>query len=280
MVVVPAGTPTPAPAARSFLYAPGDRPDRFPKALASGADAVILDLEDGVDPAAKDAARANVSDALDAPADDGVQRWVRVNSDDRFDDDLAAVLGRPGLHGVLVPKAAVALVERAVDAGAPRVAPLVESAEGLLQVEAMALVAGVSHLALGEADLVADLGADPGPDRTELAPIRMRIVIASAAAGIAAPTAPVSTAFRDLDAFRVDTEALRRMGFGARACIHPAQVPVVHEVLSVSPEALAWAEDVLRRFAEAGGGVCVDAQGRMVDEAVVRAARRILSLAR
>lgn len=269
----------PAPAARSFLYAPGDRPERFAKALASGADAVILDLEDGVGPAAKDEARRHVVAALAEPPAD-VQRWVRLNSGERFADDLAAVVGQPGLHGVLVPKATLDSVRQAVAAGAPRVAPLVESAAGVLEVEAMARVAGVSHIALGEADLAADLGADPDPSGVELAPIRMRIVVASAAAGIAAPTAPVSTAFRDLEALKESTEQLRRMGFGARACIHPAQVAVVHEVLSPTPEAVTRAEDVLRRFEAAEGGVCVDAEGRMVDEAVVRAARRVVARAR
>jgi citrate lyase subunit beta/citryl-CoA lyase len=266
----------PAPAARSFLYAPGDRPERFAKACASGADAVILDLEDGVAPAAKDLARANVAERLDL-VDDGPDLWVRVNPDERIADDLAAIIGRPGLHGILVPKATFDSVSMVLDAGAPRVAPLIESARGLVDLERLASLPRVSHLALGEADLVADLGVEPGPRGDELLPLRMQVVVASAAAGIAAPAAPVSTAFRALDAFRTSTVELRRIGFGARSCIHPAQVAIVNEVMAPSEADVARARDLVARFEAAEGGVCLDPDGKMVDEAVVRSARRLLA---
>jgi citrate lyase subunit beta / citryl-CoA lyase len=275
-------TPT---AARSFLYAPGDRPERFDRALGCGTDAVIFDLEDGVAPAATAQARAHIAAALATPPSPGAgpggtQRWVRVNTGGAMGADLDAVLGRPGLTGVIVPKATVASVGAALAAGAPAVGALIETAAGVLEAEALASTAGVSHLALGETDLAADLGIELSPDGVELAPLRLRLVVASAAAGIAAPTGPVSTAFRDLDGLRASTEALRRTGYGSRACIHPDQVTVVNDVLTPSPEAVAEAADLIARLEAAGGGVCLDARGHMVDEAVARAARRLLSRAR
>jgi citrate lyase subunit beta/citryl-CoA lyase len=271
-------TPT---AARSFLYAPGDRPERFDRALGCGTDAVIFDLEDGVAPGARADARGHIAAALASPTGpDGTQRWVRVNPGAGMAADLDAVLGLPGLTGVIVPKATVASVGAALAAGAPAVGALVETAAGVLEIEAIAGMPGVSHLSLGETDLAADLGIELSPDGAELAPLRLRVVVASTAAGIAAPTGPVSTAFRDLDGLRAGTEALRRAGYGSRACIHPDQVTVVNEVLTPSPEAVAEATDLVARLEAAGGGVCLDARGHMVDEAVARAARRVLSRAR
>jgi citrate lyase subunit beta/citryl-CoA lyase len=136
----------------------------------------------------------------------------------------------------------------------------------------------VSHLALGEADLCADLRVVPTDD--VMRPLRMQAVVASAAAGIDQPTAPVSTDFEDLDALRTSTIALRDAGFGARAAIHPAQVAVINEVFTPTDNEVAVARDVLARFEAASGGVTVDADGRMLDEAVVRSARRVLARAR
>jgi citrate lyase subunit beta/citryl-CoA lyase len=107
----------------------------------------------------------------------------------------------------------------------------------------------------------------------------MQIVVASAAAGIDPPTGPVSTDFRDLDAYRAGTQALKRMGFGSRSAIHPAQVEIVNEVFTPSADELARARRLVELSDAAGGGVCVDDEGRMVDEAVVRSARHTIATA-
>jgi len=283
----------PAGAARSYLYVPGDRADRLAGALSRGADALIADLEDSVAPAAKDRARETVARWLaELPA--GARRpqlWIRVNA-----GLAAADIGvvSPAVTGVIVPKAEPALLagvdellarreaETGLERGRLRVLPLIETAAGLLQVTSLAAAPRVARLGIGEADLAAELGLRPGPGREELAPIRLQVVIASAAAGIAAPAAPISTDFRDLAALRSSTQALLRLGFRGRTAIHPAQVPVINEVFTPSAEELSRARRLVAAMEAAerdGAGVTVDENGAMVDVAVVRSAREVLARA-
>lgn len=222
--------------ARSYLYVPGDSGDRLERAPTRGTDVVIADLEDAVAAARKAVAVEAVAAWL-ARRDGGVQRWVRVNAGERGLDDLRAVFG-PGLDGIVIPKvASPADVQQVLDTlgaldrergVADRVAvmPLIETARGLRDVDAIAEHPGVGVLQLGELDLAADLGLAPAPDDSELLYARSRVVTASAAAGLQPPVAPVSPDFADLDGFRAGTERLRRLGFVGRAVIHPAQVPV------------------------------------------------------
>jgi citrate lyase subunit beta/citryl-CoA lyase len=277
--------------ALAHLYVPGDAPGRFGKAVASGAGAVILDLEDAVAVAGKDEARAAVATWVRRPHAPHPEIWVRINAGARGDDDVRAV-GAVGLTGICVPKVAGRADLERLDAvlaeveerdGVPRgsvtVCPLIETAAGLLDAAAVARGPRVRHLQLGEADLVADLGMDPQPDGEQLLFARSQVVTASAAAGIAPPLAPVSTDFRDLAAFERSTHQLRRLGFVGRACIHPRQVPVVTAVFTPDPAAVEAARDVLGRLAAHGSGVGVDRNGRMIDEAVARQARRVLARA-
>ncbi|WP_155371238.1 HpcH/HpaI aldolase/citrate lyase family protein [Catellatospora vulcania] len=299
---------------RSYLYVPGDNPAKLAKALTVGADALIVDLEDAVPPGGKDAARAAAADFLAGmiavsgpevrsdPASGpetaisaqgaGPRVWVRVNPGELGHVDAAAVVG-PGLAGLCVAKTesvqqlsaldgVLAGLERAAGlaVGATKVVPLLESASAVLAAAAIARGPRVARLQLGEADLAADLGVTLGPDERELLWARSQAVLASAAAGIAPPVAPVSVNFRDLDALRTSTLALKRLGFRGRSCIHPAQLPVVHEVFSPTGAELAAARDLVARHEQAlrdGSGVCLDAHGRLVDEAVVRSARRLLA---
>jgi citrate lyase subunit beta/citryl-CoA lyase len=265
---------------RSYLYVPGDRADRLLGARTRGADALIVDLEDAVAPANKQAARELVADWL--TPEPGPQVWVRINAESTT-DDLAAVV-RPGLDGVVVPKAdpdVLAAVDARLTAlgSDAAVLPLVESAAGLVRVAEIAAAPRVLRLGIGEADLIADLGLRPGPDRAELAPVRLQVVVASAAAGIARPVGATSTDFRDTDAFRESARTLARQGFRGRTAIHPAQVPVIHEVFTPTDDEVATARDVLDRFDAAGGGGAVDARGRFIDAAVVRSAREVVALA-
>ena len=278
---------------RSYLYVPGDAPDKLAKAAGRGADAVIVDLEDAVPQAGKDAARSAVAAFLRS-APPGVAWWVRINPGRLGHVDAATVVG-PGLAGLCVAKAESAAELVALDevlgaaesaAGSPvgttPVVPLLESAAAVVAALDIARAPRVRRLQLGEADLRADLGVTLGPDERELLFVRSQVVLASAAVGIEPPVGPVSTDFRDLVALRESTMALRRLGFVGRACIHPAQVAVVNEVFTPAPDEVATAADLVARFDAAvrdGVGVCLDAQGRLVDEAVVRSARRLLALA-
>lgn len=277
--------------ARSALYVPGDAADKLGKALAKGADELIVDLEDAVPQTGKEAARSTVSAWLGGLAEPPAPRlWLRINPGAQGHEDLRAVVA-PGLTGVCVAKAEdpadlaeldalLASLEKERSLPKPlQLVPLLESAEAVFRARELARAPRVTRLQLGEADLSADLGVTPSPDGRELLWARSQVVAASAAAKIDPPIAPVSTDFRDLDALRASTEALRRLGFWGRACIHPAQIPVVHEVFTPTEEELARARDVVARHEEAlasGSGVCLDASGRLIDEAVVRSARRLL----
>ena len=262
--------------ARTYLYVPGNRPERFDKALASGADAVILDLEDAVPVDAKDDARSAVAGWLDGSA----RAWVRINVGERGLADLAAVASTRGLSGVIVPKATTGTIADTTHA-APGVAlcALVESAVAIASVAAIASTAGVVRLALGEVDLTADLrlGSDPLPE--VLWALRAHVVVAAAAAGGPPPIGPVPVDISDTESLRRSTTELRRAGFWSRQVIHPAQVEVVHEVLTPTAEERARAAELLDLADDAAGGVFVDAHGRMVDEAVLRSARHVLDLA-
>ncbi|WP_327011262.1 CoA ester lyase [Dactylosporangium sp. NBC_01737] len=280
---------------RSYLYVPGDAPQKLDKALGRGADALIVDLEDAVPAAGKDRARALVAGWLDAlPAYGRPQVWVRVNPGLAGEDDVRAVVC-PRLAGVCLAKAggaaevaalgaviATAEEDRGLPVGTVAVVPLLESAAAILDASAIARAPRVARLQIGEADLRAELGVTLGADERELLFVRSQVVLASAAAGIAPPVASVSTDYRDVLALRASTVAFRRLGFLGRACIHPAQIPVVNEVFTPTAEELAEAADLVRRFDAAvgsGAGILVDVDGRMVDAAVVRAARRLLTLA-
>lgn len=266
--------------ARSYLYVPGDQPDKLVKALTLPADAIIADLEDAVPPANKDAARAAVASWL-AEAREPML-WVRVNSGDLLEQDAGAFRGAKGVAGFVVPKVSSAAdIARARAAlGDEPLCALIETASGVLDARAIAAEPGVVRLALGEADLCAELAIEPSADARELLAIRTQIVLASVAAGIERPVAPVSTDFRDLDALRTTTQGLRRMGFGSRAAIHPAQLDVINDVFTPSDEEVARAERIVARAAQAGGAATTDDDGRMIDEAVVRGARDVLSRAR
>ncbi len=289
--------------ARSYLYVPGDRADRLAKAASRGADALIVDLEDSVARAAKDQARQTTREWLAGQRPSGqrpggqrpggpAQLWLRINRD-LADADIDVVSA--AVTGLVVPKAEPALLavidglltrrEQALglDAGRLAVQPLIETAAGLLEVAAVAGAPRVARLGIGEADLAAELGLRPGPAREELAPIRLQVVIASAARGIAAPVGPTATDFRDLDALRATSEALLRLGFRARTAIHPAQLPVINEVFTPSADEVERARRLVAALDEAergGAGVTVAEDGTMLDVAVVRSAREVLARAR
>jgi citrate lyase subunit beta / citryl-CoA lyase len=268
---------------RSYLYVPGDRSDRLEKAHGRGADALIADLEDAVAPGAKDAARDNIADWLDSrPASGhGPQIWVRVNSGDRQDDDLSAVATHPRVTGVFLPKVDAAEDVARADAfvtglgGSARWAPMIESARGLVQAQAIAAAANVHQLHLGEMDLATDLGLTPTDGEEEMLHARSVLVIASRTAGLLPPAAPVSAEIDDTARYEETTRLLRSLGFFGRDCIHPAQLTVANRVFTPSEADVAWARDVLDA-ARTGPGAFRDREGAMVDEAILRRARRIL----
>jgi len=270
---------SPLALARSFLFVPGHRPERFAKALACGADAVIIDLEDAVPLDAKDAARTALAQAW--PDFDAAQRarlLVRVNpfGTPWHQADLAAVANLTGLGAVMLPKAETPqhIAHAAQTSGLP-VLPLIESAEGLGQMDLMARTPGVLRLVLGHIDLQADLGLSCGPDEAELAPVRLALVVASRRAGLPSPVDGVTTATTDAQVLAQDAQRSRRFGMGAKLCIHPAQVGGVHQALAPTEAECDWARRVLAAEVAAGGGA-FSVDGKMVDPPVLLLARQIL----
>jgi citrate lyase subunit beta/citryl-CoA lyase len=265
--------------ARSFLFVPGNRPERFAKALASGADAVIIDLEDAVPLDAKDTARSVLLSAwTDLDAAERARLMVRVNPAGTpwHEADLAAVASLTGLGALMLPKAENAQqVEQAFRTSSKRVLPLIESAEGVGQMDAIARAAGTLRLGLGHIDLQADLGVRCGPDEAELAPVRLAMVVASRRAGLPAPVDGVTTATQDAEVLAVDAQRSRRFGFGAKLCIHPAQVAGVHQALAPTEAECDWARRVLAAEVAAGGGA-FSVDGKMVDPPVLLLARSLL----
>lgn len=281
---------------RSFLYVPGDRPDLMVKAVAGPAEAVIIDLEDAVVDIGKPEARKSVAHflaALEGSLEVRPEIWVRVNSGQQALEDIEAVAS-PALTGFCLAKvggaadvAQAAAGCRAAEAQlglAPEgfaLMPLLETGSAVLDARAIAgASARVTCLQVGETDLCADLGVTPTADGRELLYVRSHLVLTSAAAGVHPPIAPVSTDYADLEAFRKGTLELLRLGFGSRACIHPTQVVVVHEVLTPTSAEVESARQVIDRYAialESGRGTVGDASGRMIDMAVVRQAQRTLS---
>jgi citrate lyase subunit beta / citryl-CoA lyase len=265
--------------ARSFLFVPGHRPERFAKALASGADAVIIDLEDAVPLDAKDTARSALLSAwADFDADQRARLLVRVNPAGTpwHEADLAAVASLSGLGALMLPKAEnPQQLEHAFTACGVPVLPLIESAEGVGQMDAIARASGVLRLGLGHIDLQADLRIICGPDEAEIAPIRLAMVVASRRAHLPAPVDGVTTATTDADVLARDAQRSRRFGFGAKLCIHPAQVAGVHQALAPTEAECDWACRVLAAEVAAGGGA-FSVDGKMVDPPVLLLARQIL----
>lgn len=268
---------------RSYLYVPGDKPDMLDKAAGRGADALIVDLEDAVPFASKQLARDTVRAWLSNRDRTSTQVWVRLNPGDLLAHDVRAVADG-GIDGVYLSKVSevdeLRELDRLLGSSDTAVVALVETARGILNAAEIAAAPRVVRMAIGEADLAAELRITPSPDGVEMAPMRAQIVLASAAAGIASPVAPVATDFRDLNALEASTRSLKAAGFGGRAAIHPAQIPCINGVFTPTRREIQAAQDLIQAYDRAGGGACVDASGRMVDEAVVRSARQVLAARR
>ncbi|MCZ4314834.1 CoA ester lyase [Comamonadaceae bacterium G21597-S1] len=270
--------------AHTFLFVPANRPDRIPKAFASGADVVLIDLEDAVAESEKDSARTELARAWTRLVEAQRQRiFVRINASGsqwyQADVALMASLAAQSLAGVMLSKCAgreqVDELARALPAGG--IIPLIESAEGLHAVDAIARGERVVRLAFGNLDFQADIGMCASQDEHELLPARLAIVLASRRAGLEAPIDGVSPALDDAQRLAYDAERGRRIGFHAKLCIHPKQVETVSRGLRGSPDELAWARRVLLSSQEHGLGA-FSLDGRMVDAPLLQVARNLLGL--
>jgi citrate lyase subunit beta/citryl-CoA lyase len=263
----------------TYLFVPGNRPDRFDKAFASQAGAVIVDLEDAVAPDGKAAARASFASWYRAAEIAPERVLLRINDDSTpwFDADVALV-AESGVRGVVLPKAeSVTQVDRiasALPAGG-FVIPLVETAKGVVNVDALARCARVQRIAFGTLDYALDLDLT-GDERGLLYPA-CRIALASRIAGVASPVAGVTPEIGDESKLLADVAFARACGFGAKLCIHPKQVDAIHAAMRPSGAEIEWARRVVAAAESGQGAVQVD--GRMVDRPVIAKALRILAQA-
>ena len=264
---------------RSYLFVPANRPERYAKALAAGADALIIDLEDAVPLAEKNSARtalANWFAGADAVREDV---YVRLNAPGTpwYDDDVA-MCRAARVKGVMPAKS-----ERASDIGALAqvlgndvvILPLIESALGFANAAAIAAVPQVGRLVFGTIDFQLDLGLE-GED-LELLYFRSQLSLLSRLAGLPGPVDGVTTTVDDVERIRADTLRGKRLGFTAKLCIHPKQVAAVHAAYAPTAEEVEWAGRVLAA-AEAAHGGAFALDGKMVDRPVILKAEKIRAL--
>jgi len=268
----------------TWLYAPGDRPDVVAKALVSGADVVLVDLEDAVAPDRKEYARAATADLLTEPTP--VPVMVRVNALDGplAEADLKTLSPLPGLSGLRLPKVTspddvVRVAEGATPAegGAIPLYALLETALGVEQAFAIASAhRALRGVSLGEADLRADLGVreDAGLDWS-----RARVIVAARAAGLPPPVQSVYPDIRDVEGLAASCAHGRTLGFLGRAAIHPRQLPIIERAYLPTPAEIDSAEAIVKAAATGPGAQALP-DGRFIDAAVVVGAHRTLALAR
>ncbi|MFJ9024695.1 HpcH/HpaI aldolase/citrate lyase family protein [Streptomyces sp. NPDC102259] len=267
----------------TWLYVPGDRPETVTKALACGADVVIVDLEDAVAPDRKEYARTATAERLREPQP--VPVHVRVNAlDSPFAAaDLRTMAALPGVAALRLPKVTsphqitrVAETVPPADHGATPLHALLETALGVEHAYAIACAhPSLRGIALGEADLRADLGIrdDAGLDWS-----RARVVVAARAAGLAPPPQSVHPDIRDLEGLATSCAHGRRLGFLGRAAIHPRQLPIIERAYLPTQHELEEAETIVKAAAAEQGAQALP-DGRFIDAAVVAMAQRTLSLA-
>ena len=275
---------------RSLLFVPGDRPDRMEKALRAGADALILDLEDAVAPAAKPEARRHVASFLNANSNSRL--WVRINplDSDEFDRDLAAILpSHP--DGIVLPKAeggatVAELTRRLTERGnatAQILAIATETPAAMFQLGTYGGSKRLGGLTWGAEDLPAAIGAATSrePDGRYTPPYelaRSLCLFGAAAAGVA-PIETVYPAFRDVDGLAAYAARARRDGFTGMMAIHPDQVAVINAAFTPSEAEVAHARAVVAAFAAQPGAGALSLDGRMIDRPHLVQAQRTLAAA-
>jgi citrate lyase subunit beta/citryl-CoA lyase len=280
---------------RSMLFTPGHRRDLIEKAIACGTDAVIVDLEDAVALEEKPAARAALADLPPS----NIPMYVRTNALETgmlWDDVIAA--GQANIDGLVIPKAESADLLKEIDGalraietmsgrevGSITVIPLIESGIGVrANYDMMRSSDRVESVLYGggeQGDLVADLGVTWTPEGTGLMYSRSKVLMDARAAGIEHPMEAVFMDFRNPDGFRVECEIAKTLGYVGKVAIHPAQIPIIHDVFTPSDEEVAHQRRIIEEFekALAQGSASIAVDGKMVDYAVARVARVVLARA-
>ncbi|HLR12881.1 MAG TPA: CoA ester lyase [Burkholderiaceae bacterium] len=259
--------------ARSYLFVPGNRPERFDKACNSGADAVILDLEDAVAPDEKVQARAHIRQWLT----DGGKAYVRLNAahTSYFADDCR-LLSVQGLQGIMLPEAQSVVAVRSLAAKMPAglaLILLIENAQGMYRAAELAQIEGVSRLAFGSVDYKLDCQI---PDESGLIMARQTLVLASAVGRLSPPIESVTINLDDTAVLEQEAEQARQFGFGAKLCIHPRQVETVNRVFSPSEADIERAQRILAAVEQSENLNAARLDGHLLEKPIIEWARRIL----
>jgi citrate lyase subunit beta/citryl-CoA lyase len=281
---------------RSLLFAPGNHSRRMQKALEVGADAIIIDLEDAVPIADKEASRVAVREFLQASARAQPRRYVRINSvrtQFAFGDLEAVVV--PGLDSIVLPKterasdvvvADMAIShwerERRLEARRIEIQPIIETAVGIAGLREIAVASSrVRRLSFGSGDFSLDIGAAWDRKNPALIICRVDVVVASRAAGLEAPLDTVFPVLEDEDGLLEETKEARQIGYQGKMAIHPKQVKIINKIFTPTPEEVASAKEICAAFAgaEESGSAAVVVNGVFVDYPVVYKAQRLLEIA-
>jgi citrate lyase beta subunit len=271
---------------RSFIFAPGIRPEMFPKALASGADIVCIDLEDAIAPRQKAEARAKTLALFQASqADDGVERIVRINctrTRDGLADLLAILDAATPPPAIMLPKVKSPDEVRGLDelfaehGLATRFHVIVETNRALEAAQEIARASPrIDALFFGGVDMAADLRV--GGDWESLVYARARLAHAAATAGLDVIDVPYLD-LADMDGMRAEAMAAANLGFGGKGAIHPKQIPILNEVFAPSPAAVAHARRVIEAFEEGDTGLVV-LDGKLIEKPVLRSMHRLVAVA-
>lgn len=266
------------PTIRSFLFVPASRMDRVEKALATSADAIIIDLEDAVALNAKDQARTDLGQWLSQQ--NSLHRvWVRINP---LNTDLGQadfdVLGHIGVAGWVLPKAEdVAAVEKVAQGkhSQSQLALLIETAIGIDKARELAKCSGVTRLMFGTIDFQLDMNMKCDALESQLDGFRLQLTLASRLAGLHPPVDGVTVTTDDSDLLAKTVAKSRSFGFGAKLCIHPKQVNTVNTGFMPSAEEFDWAQRVIEgERTHQGAAFSID--GKMIDRPVIELAQRVI----
>jgi citrate lyase subunit beta/citryl-CoA lyase len=284
---------------RSWMFVPGHRQRMIDKALGLNADAIMLDIEDGVAPNEKDSARKNIAESLGREKLPGAPaRYVRINAigHARMDADLEAVV-RPGLEGLVCPKVDTPDEVRKVDAilndrepemkmekGGVKLLIAIESPKGLLNASAIAAASSRNvGIIFGAEDYGREIGlpAVREGEARDLIYARSAIVVAAASAHVQAADG-VWVDLNDSDGLLGFAKQSRQLGFSGMSCIHPSQVDAINTVFSPTPEEIEYCQKVLQAFEEANarGDGSIAFGGQLIDRPIVERARRAIDTAK
>jgi len=265
---------------RTYLFVPADRPDRIGKALASQADAIIVDLEDGVAPAHKALARETVAQLRPHKEKPVLVRCNAVSTPEFQEDVDCLRAAAPALAAVMPAKCESALEMEILAKALPGlpVLPLIETVAGIAAVPDLARMGGIEKVAFGSVDFANNLGVTWSPSGQERQHAMGQLVFASRLHGLLPPVDAVFPALDNPDAFEADIQRGKQMGFFGKLIIHPNQIEPVHRIYDPSEEQIAWARKVVTLYEKDGGRGAVLLDGQLVDRPVYERARSVLHL--